>query len=90
MANTKSAQKELRKTEKRTIRNRKVTDNLKSLIKKSKKAIEAKDEKVKEVVEKTLKAYDKATQKGIIKKNTASRKKSKLNLKLNKTLSEKK
>lgn len=90
MANTKSAQKELRKTKKRTAHNRKITNELKDLIKKSKKAIDAKDAKAKEAVEKTLKAFDKAAQKGLIKKNTANRKKSRLHLKLNKSLSEKK
>jgi len=75
----------LRKSAKRKIRNKKIKDNIKDLIKKSRKAIEAKDEKAKELVDKTLKALDKAAQKGIIKKNARDRKKSRLHLRLNKS-----
>ena len=78
MPNTKSAKKELRKSKRRAIQNKKVNDSLKNLVKKSKKAIEAKEEKAKELVAKSLKAIDKAAQKGIIKKNTRNRKKSRL------------
>ncbi len=85
MPNTKSAKKELRKGAKRKIHNKKIKDNVKDLIKKSRKAIEAKDEKAKELVGKTLKALDKAAQKGIIKKNAKDRKKSRLHLRLNKS-----
>jgi small subunit ribosomal protein S20 len=79
----KSAKKELRKSIKRQAFNKKIDDNLKNLIKKSKKAIESSDEKAKELVAKTLKALDKAAQKGIIKKNARDRKKSRLQLRLN-------
>ncbi len=75
----------MRKSAKRKIRNKKIKDNIKDLIKKSRKAIEAKDEKAKELVDKTLKALDKAAQKGIIKKNARDRKKSRLHLRLNKS-----
>lgn len=84
MPNTKSAKKELRKSIKRKISNKKIKDNLKSLIKKSRKAIEAKDSKAKDLVAQTLKSLDRAMQKGIIKKNTCDRKKSRLHQKLNK------
>ncbi len=90
MPNTKSAQKELRKGKKRQAHNKKIKDNVKDLIKKSRKAIEGGDGKAKELVASTLKALDKAAQKGIIKKNTRDRKKSRLSLKLNKTSKEKK
>jgi len=86
MPNTKSAKKELRKSKKRAVHNKKIKDNLKGLVKKSKNAIEAKEEKAKELVAKSLKAIDKAAQKGIIKKNTRDRKKSRLQKALNKTL----
>ena len=84
MPNTKSAKKELRKSAKRQIRNKKIKDNVKNLIKKSRKAIEAKDGSANGLVAQTAKAIDKAAQKGIIKKNTRDRKKSRLQLKLNK------
>jgi len=84
MPNTKSAKKELRKSLKRQIRNKKIEDNLKNLIKKSRKAIEIKDGSANDLVAQTVKAIDKAAQKGIIKKNTRDRKKSRLQLRLNK------
>jgi len=84
MPNTKSAKKELRKSIKRKIHNKKIKDNVKNLIKKSFKAIQAKDEKAKELVAQALKALDKAAQKGIIKKNTCDRQKSKLHQGFNK------
>lgn len=86
MPNLKSAKKELRKSKKLQAHNKKITDNLKALAKKSKKAIIANDTKAKELVGQTLKALDKAAQKGIIKKNTCDRKKSRLHQKLNKSL----
>ncbi|MFA4941700.1 MAG: 30S ribosomal protein S20 [Patescibacteria group bacterium] len=83
MPNIESAKKELRKSIKRNARNSNVEKNLKELIKKSRKAIEAKDGKAKDLVAKTMKALDKAAQKGIIKKNTRDRRKSRLHKKLN-------
>lgn len=84
MPNIKSAKKELRKGAKRQMRNKKIKNDVKDLIKKSRKAIEAKEKDVKDLVAKTLKALDKAAQKGIIKKKTKDRKKSRLQQRLNK------
>jgi len=86
MPNTLSAKKELRKNIKRQARNKKIKDNLKDLIKKSRQAIAAKNAQAKELVAKTLKALDKAAQKGVIKKNTCIRRKSRLQQSLNKSL----
>jgi len=86
MPNTKSAKKELRKSTKLTAYNKTIKDNLKNLIKKTRKAIEAKDEKAKNLLEQTLKALDKAAQKGVIKANARDRKKSRLYLQFNKNL----
>jgi small subunit ribosomal protein S20 len=83
MPNKKSAEKELRKTVKRNAANKKVANKLKDLVKTSIKQIKANDKKVKEDFTKTIKAIDKAAKKGIIKKNTASRKKSRLMKKIN-------
>jgi len=83
MPNAASAKKELRKSSKRQLRNSKIKNNLKDLIKKSRKAIEAKDASAKELVVKTLCALDKAAGKGVIKKNANNRKKSRLHKKLN-------
>ncbi|NTU98801.1 30S ribosomal protein S20 [Candidatus Falkowbacteria bacterium] len=89
MPNRKSAKKELRKRVTNTAYNKKIKDNVKGLIKKSLKAIDAKDKEVKETVAKTLKALDKAAQKGVMKKNTRNRRKSRLAKKLNKLSAEK-
>ena len=83
MPNIKSAKKELRKSAKKAAYNKKIKDSLKNLAKKSKKAIIAKDKNAEELVNQTLKAYDKAAQKGVIKANTRDRKKSRLHGKLN-------
>lgn len=88
MPNKNSAKKELRKAKVRAFANKKVKDNLKSLTKKSIKAIVSKDKDTKELIEKTLKAIDKAAQKGIIKKNTRDRKKSRLHTRFNKSQKE--
>lgn len=83
MPNIKSAEKELRKGKKRAKRNLNVELDLKKLVKKSLRAIQTDDSKAEELVLKTLKAFDKAAKKGVIKKNTRDRKKSKLHQKLN-------
>lgn len=85
MPNIKSAKKEYRKNIKRRTFNNNIEVNIKDLIKKSHKAIEAKGAKAEELVKKTMKALDKAAQKGVIKKNTAARRKSRLALRLNKS-----
>ncbi|MCX6800422.1 MAG: 30S ribosomal protein S20 [Candidatus Falkowbacteria bacterium] len=83
MPNKQSAKKELRKGNRKALYNAKVKDTLKKLIKKSGKAIIAQDTKAKELVTSTLKALDKAIKNGILKKNTANRKKASLQKKLN-------
>ena len=83
MANKQSALKEIRKSKTNQIRNRKITDTFKNLAKKAVKAIEAKDKTADDLVAKTMKELDKAAAKGIIKKNTKDRKKSRLHKKLN-------
>lgn len=83
MANTKSAKKALRQNKKRQLRNKQVKDNIKKLIKDSRKAIGVKSDKAKELVARTVKTVDKAVQKGILKKNTGNRKKSRLMKKFN-------
>lgn len=85
MPNKASAKKELRKTKKRVLVNTEIKKNLKELTKKSRKAIVAKAPEAKEAIAKTVKALDKAAGKGKIKKNKASRTKSRLVKQLNKT-----
>jgi len=83
MPNKKSASKELRKAVKRNAANKTVASKLKNLVKVNLKQVKAGDKKVKEEFIKTIKAIDKAAKRGIIKKNTASRKKSLLMRKIN-------
>ncbi len=83
MPNKKSAAKELRKTVKRTAANKQVSKKFKVLIKDNLKKIKAGDQQVREDFKKTVQALDKAVKKGIMKKNTASRKKSRLAKKVN-------
>lgn len=83
MPNKKSAAKELRKTVTRTAANKQVAKIFKTLVKENLKKIKAGDQQVKEDFRKTVQALDKAVKKGIMKKNTASRKKSRLAKKIN-------
>ena len=83
MPNKKSAEKELRKAVKRNAANKKVSNKLKSLVKNNLKQINNSDQAVKQDYPKTIKAIDKAAKKGVIKKNAASRKKSRLMKKIN-------
>jgi len=83
MPNKKSAEKELRKNIKRKAANKTFADKLKATIKANIKQINAGDKSVIEKIPLTIKAIDKAAKKGVIKKNTASRKKSRLMKRIN-------
>lgn len=84
MANIKSAQKRIRVTETKTLRNRMVKSALKTTIKKFEVALTSGNaEEAKLALVNTAKALDMAASKGIIHKNMASRKKSRLAAKLN-------
>jgi small subunit ribosomal protein S20 len=80
----KASFKSLRQSKKRRARNLRVKTPLLSSIKAAKKLAESKKiEEAKAAVLKTVKMLDRAAAKGIIKKNTAARKKSRLMKKLN-------
>ncbi|MEA3272900.1 MAG: 30S ribosomal protein S20 [Patescibacteria group bacterium] len=81
-----SAAKALRQSKKRGYLNKRAKDNLKDLAKKTRKAIESGSNETQELVKKTLKATDKLVGRGILKKNTAARKKSRLMKKFNEKL----
>ena len=83
MPNKKSAEKELRKNIKRNAQNTKVKDTMKKAVKNSLKVVANGGKVAKEDLSKTIKAIDKAAKKGVIKKNTAARKKSRLQKKIN-------
>jgi small subunit ribosomal protein S20 len=76
---TKSAQKALRQSKRRRIINLKRSSAKKDLIKKFSVLIEAKKiDEAKKILPQVYQAIDKAAKRGVIKKNTASRKKSRL------------
>ena len=80
MANTYSALKRVRQTERRTEVNRKNKTRLRHQIRAMRRALTAKDAKVAgELLSKTFSVIDRSAKSGIIKKNTAARYKSKLN-----------
>jgi len=83
MPNLQSAKKELRKGNRRAVQNEAVSQEIKKMVKGSRRAIDAKTTEALEMVKKTIKTLDKAVKKGVIKKNTASRKKSRLQKRLN-------
>ena len=84
MPNKKNAKKELRKSKTKRAANTKRLATIKKLTKESRRAITAKGEQAKILLIQTTKALDKAAKKGVIKKNTAARQKSRLQLALNK------
>lgn len=76
---TKSAQKALRQNIKRRLRNAAIKNKIRTLAKNLKKAVtEKKAEEAKKTLILAVKTIDKAAKTGVLKKNTASRKKSKL------------
>lgn len=84
MANIKSAKKRIKVTETKTLRNKMVKSALKTAIKKFEVSVAAKNvEEAKVTFNDAVKALDMAASKGIVHKNMASRKKSRLAAKLN-------
>ena len=85
MPNIKSAKKRVKVIATKTLRNQMIKSNLKTCIKNF-EAFAAKSDKANavEACKVAFKRIDQAVAKGILKKNTASRKKSQLALKLNK------
>ncbi len=76
----KSAKKYMRVTEKKTVRNKKIKGVFRNAVKKVREAVSAGDkEDAQNWLKTAVKSIDKAAQKGIIKKNAAARKKSRLN-----------
>ncbi len=74
---TKSAKKALRQSEKKRIRNLRKKRHIKNLFKQIQKQVSSnKPEQALENLPKYYKALDKAAKTGLIKKNTAARKKS--------------
>jgi len=76
----KSAKKYMRVTSRKTEINKRIKGLFRSAIKKTREAVEKNNVDVaKEELKKAIQALDKAAQKNVIHKNTAARKKSRLN-----------
>ena len=78
MANTKSAKKAIRVQERRRQRNVKVRTGIKTTMKKARLAIESAGDDAADATKAACAAIDRAVAKGIVHKNTASRKVSRL------------
>ncbi len=81
-------EKRLKQSKIRNKRNMSVKRAVKTAFKKADMEIAANGEEVTEMVRRAVKAIDTASSKGIIKKNTAARKKSRLMIKANKAAAE--
>lgn len=79
MAITKSAKKAIRQNKRRRVHNLLYINKIKSLVKDTRNFVSQKKTKeAQELLPKVFAAFDKAAKVGVIKKNTASRKKSRL------------
>ena len=84
MPNIKSAKKRVKIIEKKTLRNNMIKSGYKSAVRKFEEAIEAGNvEEAKTLFVEATKKIDQACTKGVIVKNTAARKKSRLSKMLN-------
>ncbi len=87
MPNIKSAKKRVKIIEKKTLRNNMIKSGYKSAVRKFEEAVEAgKVEEAKTLLVEASKKIDQACTKGVIVKNTAARKKSRLAKMLNKAV----
>ena len=83
MPNIKSAKKRVLVNQTKAARNKALKSNLKTMMKTANQAVEAKADNMDAAVANAVKAIDMACSKGLIYKNNAARKKSKLVSKLN-------
>lgn len=75
MANTKSAMKRMRQSEKRRVRNRTIRSQVRTAVK---TARTVGGEALRTAIAEAIRALDKAVTKGVVHRNTAARKKSSL------------
>ncbi len=83
MPNIKSAKKRVKIIDKKTLRNSKIKSAYKTATKKFEKAVANGDADAKDLFVVATRKVDQACSKGVIKKNTAARKKSKLSKLMN-------
>lgn len=85
MANVASAEKRNRQRIKRRARNQHHLSTLRTYVKRVRTALESKDGKLAEVLQAAVRVIDKAAQRGVIDRKTASRKISRLTKSVNRT-----
>lgn len=83
MANTRSAIKRMKQSEKRRQRNRAVRTGIRSAVKAARAALGARTPESRATVLQAIRALDRAVSQGILHRNTAARRKSALARKLN-------
>ena len=83
MPNIKSAKKRVTVIKKKTLRNNKIKSAYKTAIRKFETAVANNDSEARNLFIEATRKVDQACSKGVIKKNTASRKKSKLSKLMN-------
>jgi small subunit ribosomal protein S20 len=83
VAHTKSAQKRIRQSEVRRLRNKSAKSRIKTSVKKFNTAVEQSAEGVDAILQESVALLNKGATKGVIHKNAAARKVSRLTRKLN-------
>lgn len=83
MANTKSAQKAVRSSQRKYERNRPIKSAVRTAVTKARRLLTSHDGTAADAVHEAMRALDKAAQKGVIHANNAARKKSRLIKRLN-------
>ena len=83
MANTRSAIKRMKQSEKRRQRNRAARSEIRSTVKAARAALGAKAPEAKSAVHDAIRTIDRAVAKGVMHRNTAARRTSALARKLN-------
>ena len=78
MANTKSAMKQMRQSERRRLRNRSIRSRVRSAVKTARETVGTPGTDATATVREAIRALDRAVTKGVIHRNTAARKKSAL------------
>lgn len=78
MANTKSAMKQMRQSERRRLRNRSIRSRVRSAVKAARESIGTAGTEATASVREAIRTLDRAVSKGVIHRNTAARKKSAL------------
>lgn len=87
MANIKSQKKRIITNEKRRMKNASIRSAMKTMIKKAHQSLNSNDEKLKETaIKKAIAIIDRACSKGVIHKNSAARRKSRLMKHVNKAI----